>query len=200
MRWISDASGYAETTRALDAAGIPWFGQGDVLALPGLDIVGLTDIDTNGSPQTDLLTPALLDRLVRPDANRPVVAFVHWGREYIAEPSARENDARRRDAAALGLGDHRRASACGEQRRHGARRRRRGRVLFAGQFPVRPVGNARRQARWSKCGSSSRERSSCAQSRCRISSTWAKADPGKPKRRPRRAAGPSPWNQSRPTG
>jgi AmmeMemoRadiSam system protein B len=83
-------SGYAETTRALTAAGIPWFGRGDVLALPGLDIVGLTDIDTNGSPQTDLLTPARLDRLVRSDAGRAVVAFVHWGREYIAQPSERE--------------------------------------------------------------------------------------------------------------
>jgi poly-gamma-glutamate capsule biosynthesis protein CapA/YwtB (metallophosphatase superfamily) len=27
---------------------------------------------------------------VRADATRPVVAFVHWGREYVAEPSARE--------------------------------------------------------------------------------------------------------------
>jgi AmmeMemoRadiSam system protein B len=83
-------SGYAETTRALDAAGIRWFGQGDTLLLPDLDVVGLTDIDTNGSPQTDLLTPALLDRLVRPDAGRPVIAFVHWGREYVTEPSERE--------------------------------------------------------------------------------------------------------------
>ena len=47
------ASGYGETTRALDAAGIRWFGQGETLELPGLDVVGLTDIDTNGSPQTD---------------------------------------------------------------------------------------------------------------------------------------------------
>jgi poly-gamma-glutamate synthesis protein (capsule biosynthesis protein) len=84
------ASGFAETTGALDTAHIPWFGQGDVLALPGLDVVGLADVDTNGSPQTDLLTPALLDKLDRPDAGRAVVAFVHWGREYIAEPSQRE--------------------------------------------------------------------------------------------------------------
>ena len=49
-----------------------------------------TDIDTNGSPQTDLLTPALLDRLVRPDAGRPTVAFVHWGREYVDAPAVRE--------------------------------------------------------------------------------------------------------------
>jgi AmmeMemoRadiSam system protein B len=85
-------SGYAETTRALDAAGIPWFGQGDALELPGLDVVGLTDIDTNGSEHFDLLTPELLDRLVRPDAVRPVVAFVHWGREYVTEPSDREKE------------------------------------------------------------------------------------------------------------
>ena len=85
-------SGYAETTRALDSGGIRWFGQGDVLDLPGLDIVGLSDLDTNGSPQVDLVTEALLDRLIREDGERPVVAFVHWGREYAAEPSERERE------------------------------------------------------------------------------------------------------------
>ena len=64
------ASGYAETKRALAAAGLPSFGQGETLALPGLDVTGLTDIDTNGSQQTDLVTDALLDRLVRADASR----------------------------------------------------------------------------------------------------------------------------------
>ena len=84
-------SGYAETLRALDAAGIPHFGQGETLALADLDLVGLTDIDTNGSKNTNLLTPALLDRLVHENAERPVIAFVHWGREYKTEPSARED-------------------------------------------------------------------------------------------------------------
>lgn len=83
-------SGYAETTAALDAAGIPYFGRGEMLALPDIDIVGLTDIDTNGSRYSDLLTPEMLDRLVQPDAGRPVVAFVHWGREYVSRPSERE--------------------------------------------------------------------------------------------------------------
>ncbi|RJT40278.1 AmmeMemoRadiSam system protein B [Mesorhizobium waimense] len=83
-------SGYAETVRALAAAGIPHFGQGEALALGDLDLVGLTDIDTNGSKNIDLLTPALLDRLVGTNASRPLVAFVHWGREYKTEPSARE--------------------------------------------------------------------------------------------------------------
>jgi poly-gamma-glutamate capsule biosynthesis protein CapA/YwtB (metallophosphatase superfamily) len=86
------ASGYAETTGALERAGIRWFGQGDTLQLPGLDVVGLTDIDTNGSEHFDLVTSELLDRLVRPDAMRAVVAFVHWGREYVAEPAEREKD------------------------------------------------------------------------------------------------------------
>lgn len=109
-------SGYAETTRALDAAGIRWFGQGDVLELPGLDVVGLTDIDTNGSSRIDLVTPALLDRLVRPDAARPVVAFVHWGREYAAEPSQREkalaDEMRLRSVSAI-VGSHPHVASAG---------------------------------------------------------------------------------------
>lgn len=117
-------SGYVETTRALKAAGMAWFGQGEVLELPGIDIVGVSDLDTNASRQTDLLTPELLDRLIRPEGEKPVVAFVHWGREYRAEPSQRETmlaDAMRlrsvtaivgahphvasKDVAALGGGD-----------------------------------------------------------------------------------------------
>ena len=84
------ASGYAETTGRARRGRHPWFGQGERWRCPASTIVGLTDIDTNGSQQTDLLTPALLDRLDRPDAERPVVAFVHWGREYMTEPSQRE--------------------------------------------------------------------------------------------------------------
>jgi AmmeMemoRadiSam system protein B len=102
-------SGYAETLRALKQAGIPHFGQGETLALADLDLVGLTDIDTNGSKNTDLLTPALLDRLQHEDARRPVVVFVHWGREYITSPSAREDmladEMRRRGVSAI-VGSH----------------------------------------------------------------------------------------------
>ncbi|MBX3567978.1 MAG: AmmeMemoRadiSam system protein B [Rhizobiaceae bacterium] len=83
-------SGYAETLAALKAAGIASFGQGEALSLGNLDIVGLSDLDTNASRQVDLLTPELLDRLVRPDAQRAVVSFVHWGREYVTSPSSRE--------------------------------------------------------------------------------------------------------------
>jgi AmmeMemoRadiSam system protein B len=103
------ASGYAETLRALLSASIPAFGQGETLALGGLDIVGLSDLDTNASRQVDLLTPNLLDRLVRPQADRPTVAFVHWGREYITEASEREKmlaDEMRLRSASLIVGAH----------------------------------------------------------------------------------------------
>lgn len=83
-------AGYDETLRALRQAGIAWFGQGEVLELPGLDIVGLTDTGKNGSEALDLIDTALLDRLVRADASKPVVAFVHWGSEYVVEPGLRE--------------------------------------------------------------------------------------------------------------
>ncbi|HHZ10626.1 MAG TPA: AmmeMemoRadiSam system protein B [Rhizobiales bacterium] len=109
-------SGYAETTRALDAAGIRWFGQGEALELPGVDIVGLSDLDTNGSPQVDLITEALLDRLIREDGARPVVAYVHWGREYLAEPSDREKalaDAMRLRSATVIVGAHPHVASAG---------------------------------------------------------------------------------------
>ncbi len=110
------ASGYAETRRALKAAGIPFAGQGETLALPGLDMVALSDLDTNASRQTDLLTPALLDRLTRPTAGRPVVAFAHWGSEYVDAPSARETalaDAMRLRGATLIVGAHPHVASAG---------------------------------------------------------------------------------------
>lgn len=102
-------SGYGETIRSLDAAGIRWFGQGEALELPGVDIVGLSDLDTNGAPQVDLITEALLDRLIREDGGRPVVAYVHWGREYVAEPFEREKalaDEMRLRSATVIVGAH----------------------------------------------------------------------------------------------
>ena len=83
-------SGLAETLEALQRSGIPAIRQGERLDLGKLSIVGLSDLDSNGPPFTKLATPALLDRLIVPDATRPVAAFVHWGREYAAEATPRE--------------------------------------------------------------------------------------------------------------
>lgn len=86
------STGLEETKAALDAAGIRHFGQGERIDLGGLTLVGLTDLDSSGPPFSGLVTPELLDRLVVEDATRPVVAFVHWGREYETTPSARETE------------------------------------------------------------------------------------------------------------
>jgi len=112
-------SGFAETTGALDEAGIGWFAQGDALELPGVTLVALSDHGSNASQETRLLDAGLLDRLLREDAGVPVVAMVHWGREYGTEPEAREmelaEEMRRRGVAAI-LGAHpHRASAAVKQ-------------------------------------------------------------------------------------
>ena len=86
------APGVEETMAALDAAGIPHFGQGGRFDIGALSLVGLSDLDSSGPLYTGLITPDLLDRLAVEDATRPVVAFVHWGREYLAEPSPREKE------------------------------------------------------------------------------------------------------------
>src|SRR5690606_27691372 len=83
-------AGLAETKAALDAAGIAHFGQGERIDPGRLTLVGLTDLDSNGPPFSGLIMPDLLDRLVVEDAARPVVAYVHWGREYATPPSPRE--------------------------------------------------------------------------------------------------------------
>ena len=102
-------TGFAETTAALDGAGIRWFGQGGRLDLPGLAVVGLTDIDSNATRRADLLDGAMLDNLVIEDGTVPVVAFVHWGREYVTVPRPRERylaeEMRRRGVAAI-IGAH----------------------------------------------------------------------------------------------
>lgn len=83
-------SGLAETLTALAGAGVPHAAQGERLALPGVSIVALTDLDSTAVPPRGRLDAALLDRLVEADARVPVVAFVHWGIEYDAMPTARE--------------------------------------------------------------------------------------------------------------
>jgi AmmeMemoRadiSam system protein B len=83
-------SGYAETREGLAAAGIDAIGQGEQLMLGQMDIVALTDLGGNRTGARNLLDDALLDRLVTPDPERPVIAFVHWGQEYETGPTPRE--------------------------------------------------------------------------------------------------------------
>ncbi|MDF1856177.1 AmmeMemoRadiSam system protein B [Pseudooceanicola sp.] len=86
------ASGRAETQAALTAAGIAFAGPGEALTLPGLRLVALSDLDSTALPRVDRLDEALLDRLISDDPTEPVLAFVHWGREWNRAPSDRERD------------------------------------------------------------------------------------------------------------
>ncbi len=101
-------AGYAETRAALAQAGIPAAGQGERLSLPALDVVALSDLGRNGPRAEAQVTPALLDRL-KGDGDRPLVAFIHWGREYVAAPGDREKElaeAMRLSAVSLVVGAH----------------------------------------------------------------------------------------------
>lgn len=102
-------AGHAETAAALDRAGIARPGQGERADIGALSVVALTDIESNGPPYTALIDDALVDRLAIGDGGRIVVAFVHWGREYVAGPSPRETDlaeAMRLAGASLIVGAH----------------------------------------------------------------------------------------------
>ncbi|MGR3454191.1 AmmeMemoRadiSam system protein B [Pseudooceanicola sp.] len=86
------ASGRAETRAALTASGIPYAGPGTALDLPGLRLVPLTDLDGTARPPEARLQSADLDTLIWADPGLPVVAYVHWGREWLTAPSDRERD------------------------------------------------------------------------------------------------------------
>lgn len=102
-------SGLEETRRALDRFGIAHFGQGEQLRLKGVALVGLTDLDGRAVPSVARLTPELLNRAVLEEADVPVLAFVHWGQEFVTDPGPREQwisqELRKRGVAAV-IGAH----------------------------------------------------------------------------------------------
>ncbi len=85
------AQGLAETRAALDAAAIPHAAQGERMDLAGgAVLVALSDLSATEAPGNAMLTDRLLVTLIEADATRPVVAFVHWGREYDPRLGPRE--------------------------------------------------------------------------------------------------------------
>ncbi|WP_420569614.1 AmmeMemoRadiSam system protein B [Thalassovita sp.] len=111
-------TGLTETRRALDQMGIAHFGQGEVLRMMGVAMVGLTDLDGRALPSVDRLTPELLDSAVLPDAQTPVLAMLHWGREFVTAPGPREEwiaEALRQRGVAAIIGAHPHAVSNGAQ-------------------------------------------------------------------------------------
>jgi poly-gamma-glutamate synthesis protein (capsule biosynthesis protein) len=96
--------------------GVTPFRDGQRLDLPGLSLVGLTDLSNSAAPYEGLIDAAALDHLLVPEADRQVLAFLHWGRETGPLTGPRERmlaeEARRRGVAlVVGAHPHRAAGA-----------------------------------------------------------------------------------------
>jgi poly-gamma-glutamate synthesis protein (capsule biosynthesis protein) len=81
---------FDESRAMLEQGGIATFGEGLPLHLPGLSIVGLSDLSNTQPPYLDRIDQVALDSLVVPEADRQVLAFLHWGREGASLPRDRE--------------------------------------------------------------------------------------------------------------
>jgi poly-gamma-glutamate synthesis protein (capsule biosynthesis protein) len=89
--------------------GVTPFRDGQRLDLPGLSLVALTDLSNSAAPYEALIDALALDHLLVPEADRQVLAYLHWGRETGPITGPRERalaeEARRRGVA-LVMGAH----------------------------------------------------------------------------------------------
>lgn len=107
---------YRDTVARLRGAGLQVLEDGQAQRVGPLWVTALSDLDNNPTPRRDLLAPERIGRLSAADGGAgPAVAFVHWGREYVAQPGPREQAlgaALRAAGAELVVGAHpHRASA-----------------------------------------------------------------------------------------
>ena len=82
---LGDAA-YAQMVQRLRAAGLQVLEQGDVQAVGALRVAAWTDLDNPPRPPRNLMPLPVLP----PGAAVPDLAFLHWGREYVTVPGARE--------------------------------------------------------------------------------------------------------------
>ena len=103
----SEALAKMETT--LKANGIKVLRHGDIDDLGSFRIVALTDLDNNEKPLQNRIGEDDLQSIGRSDALPPLVAFLHWGKEFQDAPDARQialADSLRRDGVSLIVGAH----------------------------------------------------------------------------------------------
>jgi poly-gamma-glutamate synthesis protein (capsule biosynthesis protein) len=86
-RELGDAA-YAQTVQRLRAAGLQVLEQGEPQQVGALRVVAWTDLDNPPRARRELMPlPLSLPSL---GSAVPDLALLHWGREYITEPGARE--------------------------------------------------------------------------------------------------------------
>ncbi len=82
---------YRDTVAQLRAAGLQVLEQGRTQRVGPLWVTALSDLDNTPVPRRDQLALGEIGRLSPADGDAgPAVAFVHWGREYVAQPGPRE--------------------------------------------------------------------------------------------------------------
>jgi AmmeMemoRadiSam system protein B len=84
------AKTYRQMSRQLRASGISVLSHGAIVDLGQFRIVALTDLDNHSGQRSDVITPAVLQRIAGSRAHAPALAFMHWGHEWVATPDDRE--------------------------------------------------------------------------------------------------------------
>jgi poly-gamma-glutamate synthesis protein (capsule biosynthesis protein) len=99
----------AKMEATLEANGIKVLRHGDIDDFGSFRVVALTDLDNKKKPFQNRIGEDDLQRIGRSDALPPLIAFLHWGKEYEDAPDARQTalaDSLRRDGVSLIVGAH----------------------------------------------------------------------------------------------
>ncbi len=88
--------GFEATRRTLEAGGIKPIPQSATAAVNGLHIVALNFVQGRGAPDAPLTQDADIEAICRNKATPPLVAMVHWGREYTRSAGPAEQAIARR--------------------------------------------------------------------------------------------------------
>ncbi|MES0880539.1 AmmeMemoRadiSam system protein B [Roseibium sp. SCP14] len=78
------------TKDSLERAGVHSLENLTLTEFDNLTVFAATDLKSTGSQQKDLLSENDLENLFKYEGSNPIIAFLHWGEEYVSSPSARE--------------------------------------------------------------------------------------------------------------
>lgn len=80
---------YADMQTALEAAGFPAAGQGEIREFPHFVMAAATDLDNNRAPFMPILEESDLAPLAERNKDKPLFTMMHCGHEYWYQPSDR---------------------------------------------------------------------------------------------------------------
>ena len=100
---------YQTMVSMLKAAGVTPLENGDIIDFGDFRLAAFTDADNQSPQKVALLRRENMDGLDGVSRDKPLFAFLHWGREYSQEPGPRENaliSALTRKGVELIMGSH----------------------------------------------------------------------------------------------